>query len=73
MEREAIESEMRLLDVRVLEIEALVSQQQHVIATLDEIGRDSRAARDALADLLALQRSREAELGKLRKQLDRLK
>jgi hypothetical protein len=58
MDRDKIESDIRLLDVRVLEIVALVAQQQHVIATLERIGRDTRAANDALAELLAVQRHR---------------
>jgi hypothetical protein len=73
MDQTAIESEMRLLNVRLLEIEALVAQQQRVIATLDELGRDTKAAKGALSNLLDLQRHRTAELGNLREKLDRMK
>jgi hypothetical protein len=69
MDRDAIESEIGLLDMRVREIAALVAQQQRVIATLGAIGRDTKAAKHALAELLAAQRLREAELAVLRKKL----
>jgi hypothetical protein len=65
----AEESDERLLDVRVLEIQALTAQQQRVIKTLDLVGRDSSAARKVLDELLAMQRLREAELEALRKKL----
>ena len=73
MDQTAIESEMRLLNVRLLEIEALIAQQQRVITTLDELGRDTTGAKGALSNLLDLQRRRTADLDNLREKLDRLK
>ena len=52
MDRSEIEGEIRLLDVQVLEIEALVAQQQHVIGTLEKIGRNANPARTPLLTCL---------------------
>jgi hypothetical protein len=65
------DSDERLLDIRVLEIHALIAQQQRVIRTLDVVGRDSTLAKRALDELLSMQRLREAELAALRKKLNK--
>jgi hypothetical protein len=69
MDRNKLEHQVKLLDVRVREIAALVAQQQAALKSLRKTRKDATKAQEVLDHLLALKRSREGELKRLRTKL----
>ena len=69
MNRNAIEYRIKLLEIRVRETATLVAKQQAVLRTLQKARRDATKAQEIVNHLLALKRTREVELERLRKKL----
>lgn len=68
--RVALESEIRLQDVRVLESRELIEKQRSLVADLEARGRNATFARKILVKLLELHRLRSANLKSLRLELE---
>jgi hypothetical protein len=68
-ERDKLEHQIKLLDVRVREIAALIAQQRAVLKSLGKAGRNATKAQEIVDHLRAIKRSREGELERLRKKL----
>ena len=69
MDRDLLESEVRMLHIGVLESRSLIDKHRCLIAELEEVGRDTAAAKAELDALRHQLRLREADLDCVRTKL----
>jgi hypothetical protein len=72
MNRDLLESEVRLLEVGVLESRSLIDEHRCLIAEREEVGRDTAGAKAELAALRHQLRLREADLDRVRTRLEQV-